>query len=534
MNRTNFFHAKIISKMRHFLFLFLSLLALNLSAQIPDVVPAEYQWQYIQAVRDYEKALETYDVSLSPLERIAIAPTQIFNTGSWAGDYLKTNALYNEIAKIQGKVVIYIFDTAGDFTEHPALRNKARKGAIFTGESSGIDGNGHGLHCGGIAAGQHPDPAIHMGIARALPNVVLVPVKVLNNGGSGQYSWIANGLNWATADYIANYKPLGFKAVGSLSLGGGSTNLEVEQAFKRGMDADFIYVAAAGNTGAEPVQYPGSSNYTLAISALQLNGSNVSIAGYSSRGEIDFTSPGSNIYSSYRNGTYANLSGTSMACPAVAGAVAVLRAKHPTASAAAIVGHFKSHSTDIGETGKDRLYGFGAPVMDKVLNTPLGEEPQQPDPPLPPNPPNPPVPPTDPDREREERTLTMPSAEFEVMWKPMSGVFRRSKMTLVFDFKTKQYDDAAFKIAADALARYNGSRAYVLRDEHGANDMAIWYAIFFDMLFEKQEKVGLVLKEVRIEDNGQKFLHVPKKTTARQARRSTRGKVKPNVIFVQK
>ena len=105
-----------------------------------------------------------------------------------------------------------------------------------------------------------------------------------------------------------------------MSFGSSSDNQTFHDAISAAGTALLIQVAAAGNTGGA-VGYPAAYPETIAVSATDRSDN---LATWSSRGaEIDIAAPGVEIYSTYKDGGYKILSGTSMACPHVAGTVAL-------------------------------------------------------------------------------------------------------------------------------------------------------------------------------------------------------------------
>jgi subtilisin family serine protease len=211
-------------------------------------------------------------------------------------------------------VRVAILDTGVD-PDHPDLGGAIQETRDFTGE--GIeDLNGHGTHCAGIIAARRNE----IGFIGAAPMATLLIGKVLRNGGSGTLQAVADGVRWATtqrADII------------SMSLGGMSDSPALFQAIHDALARGVIVVCAAGNAGAlftNSIGYPGRYGSVITVAAHDQHGQP---SGFSSRGaEIDFMAPGHEIWSTYRQGGYAKLSGTSMAAPFVAGIAALVLAKH--------------------------------------------------------------------------------------------------------------------------------------------------------------------------------------------------------------
>ncbi|MEH2196379.1 MAG: S8 family peptidase [Nostoc sp.] len=177
-----------------------------------------------------------------------------------------------------------------------------------------LDNNGHGTHVSGTIAGENNN----YGVTGIAYNAKIMPVKVLDDSGSGSYSSIAKGIRYA-ADNGAN--------VINLSLGGGSNNNTLESAINYASSKGVIVVMAAGNDGDSSPDYPAryASKSGIAVGAVDKNNKMADFSNRSGTDEIAYvTAPGVKVYSSVPNNEYATYSGTSMAAPHVAGVVALM------------------------------------------------------------------------------------------------------------------------------------------------------------------------------------------------------------------
>lgn len=242
-------------------------------------------------------------------------------------------------------VKVAVLDT-GIVSNHPDL--VVVGGVNFVGVRDGSttasdwnDNHGHGTHCAGIIAGRNNT----VGVVGVAPDAALYAVKVLSDSGSGYTSDIIQGLDWCVANGVK---------VASMSLGGsGTTSLKAacDRVYANGV----LVVAAAGNS-AGAVMYPAAYTSVLAVSATT---SQNQLASFSNRGaQIELAAPGVSIYSTYKNGGYAYMSGTSMACPHVAGAAALAWASG-LGSPAAVRQRLTGTAEDLGTTGFDNNFGYG-------------------------------------------------------------------------------------------------------------------------------------------------------------------------------
>ncbi len=236
---------------------------------------------------------------------------------NWAERILGIPSIW---VKTRGRgVKVAILDTGIDL-DHPDLAQAIAAKKDFSGD--GVeDRDGHGTHCAGIVAARLNG----VGFVGVAPQAELLIGKVLGNDGTGSYEWIARGIDWAVsrgADVI------------SMSLGGPGSNHRLFSALHNALAKGVHLICAAGNEGSlyqNSIGYPGRYGSVITVASHDEDGNP---SGFSSRGgELDFMAPGSRIWSTYRDGGYAELSGTSMATPFVAGLAALIISKHRSSRA---------------------------------------------------------------------------------------------------------------------------------------------------------------------------------------------------------
>jgi subtilisin len=237
-----------------------------------------------------------------------------------------------EVAHANGStgdgIDVAIVDTGID-SDHPDLQANLGEGVaitecgdggftcFFSGNSNDCnepwdDDNDHGTHCAGTANAVNNSE----GVVGVSTEATLHAVKVLDCAGSGAFSDIAAGI-----EAVANK---GWD-VASMSLGASSGSQAVKDACQFAADNGVFLVAAAGNSGecTDCVGFPAAYDTVMAVSSTN---SNDGLSSFSSTGpEVEIAAPGSNINSTVPGG-YAEFSGTSMACPHVAGAAGQLLA----------------------------------------------------------------------------------------------------------------------------------------------------------------------------------------------------------------
>ncbi|HJR26434.1 MAG TPA: S8 family serine peptidase, partial [Acidimicrobiales bacterium] len=245
-----------------------------------------------------------------------------------------------------GRVVrVAIVDTGIDL-DHPDLvaNLDADLGVDCTGTGSYDDDHYHGTHVGGTVAAA----ADGSGVLGVGPGARLVPVKVLDDGGSGTFAEVACGLDHVRA-LATDADPDNDVQVVNMSLGtygspGSSCTAGVlRQAVCDLVAAGVTVVAAAGNSSADAKGFVPAS-YPELITVSALDDRTDSMASFTNHGStVELTAPGVNVTSSAKGGGERVASGTSMAAPAVAGAAAVVIASGVAASPAEVVATLRTH-----------------------------------------------------------------------------------------------------------------------------------------------------------------------------------------------
>lgn len=219
------------------------------------------------------------------------------------------------------------------------------------GRRSWVDDNGHGTHVAGTIAASWN----RHGVVGVAPYARLYSVKVLDRNGRGSLSSVLNGLMWCyrSGMHIVN-----------LSLGSAERshstriyNRAYEHVGQKLRSRGILAVAAAGNDYHRPVGNPARCPSFMAVSAIDAKRR---LARFSNIGpQVEVCAPGVNIISTYPTSTYRTLSGTSMACPHVAGAAALVKARRSYWHGDKIRVHLWRTALDLGNRGRDWAYGYG-------------------------------------------------------------------------------------------------------------------------------------------------------------------------------
>jgi len=227
------------------------------------------------------------------------------------------------------------------------------------------DKQGHGTHCAGTASGAS------YGVA---PRSTVHSVKVLSDQGSGSWSWSYDSLDWLATK---GERP----AVASMSLGGQGTQNAMKAAVDTAVNAGVTVVVAGGNSNSDACRFsPAFVPSAVTVGSTDSRDRRSSFSNYGSCTNI--WAPGSSIVSaSHTSDTGSkSLSGTSMACPHVSGAAALILEKNPEYKSAQILENMLKNAatnyiTDLKVGDANKLLNVdaaGAPPPGNVPPPPAG------------------------------------------------------------------------------------------------------------------------------------------------------------------
>jgi thermitase len=279
----------------------------------------------------------------------------------WIMDVLEMDRYYRLLSRQQPKqqAKIAILDTGVDGKHEDIVDN------YFTVEKKyDNDPMGHGTHCAGIAAGV-TNNGIGIGSlagAGEKPFVEITSIKVLGAGGMGTQKTIIAGIIEAVDE--------GMDVI-SLSLGGPSNQSRqraYSQAVKYAHDHGAIVVAAAGNSNRDAANYsPANADGMITVAALDDKLLRAPFSNRVDRVKQGIAAPGVGIFSTTPNNTYKSFSGTSMACPFVAGLLGVMRSLEPELTAQQAYAILHSTGEDGPETRVTGRIVQPADALDAVL-----------------------------------------------------------------------------------------------------------------------------------------------------------------------
>jgi subtilisin family serine protease len=274
----------------------------------------------------------------------------------WNLDMVESDAAH---AATRGSGAIVAVVDSGVNANHPDLGGRLLGGHDFVDDDgTPQDGDGHGTHVTGILAANDGNG---VGVSSVAPGARVLPVRVLNDAGEGDTGDVAAGIDFAVAN--------GAEVI-NLSLGeevplvGASS--EFSAAIDRALDKGVVVVAASGNNGLPACEQPSAEGRLLCVGAVDKRGMRSFFSSFGrglglvapgGSGASAVTNTGEDVLSTWRDGGYEELAGTSQAAPHVAGVAALLVSKGLRGQA--VTNRILATAKDAGPSGPDPQYGAG-------------------------------------------------------------------------------------------------------------------------------------------------------------------------------
>lgn len=328
--------------------------------RLPPGLDVERAVRVVSANPNIRYAEPNYIVSA---DQLPSSPNDEYRSDLWAMHNLgqsggTSNADINapeawQISTGSQNVVIGVIDTGIDYT-HPDLQNniwsnpgetgldgaghdRATNGIdddnngyvddvrgwdFVNGDNDPKDDNGHGTHVSGTIGAEGNNS---VGVVGVNWHVRLMPLKFLNSSGQGTTTDAINAILYASK--FKDSSGANIVRITSNSWGGGKRSSALQDAIT---NSGALFVAAAGNSGSNQVDYPAgySSANIISVAATDHNDNLATFSNYSSNW-VDLGAPGVNIISTYPGNQYKSLNGTSMACPHVSGVAGLIMAASP-------------------------------------------------------------------------------------------------------------------------------------------------------------------------------------------------------------
>ncbi len=326
-----------------------------------------------KAIKKYEKADAAY-VDYAKKVYAKDTGEADYEYMSWGPESIQSNEFVQKLLDKYGsvenmpEVTVGVIDSGVDYN-HKFLKDRMGKCEFdaVDEDDDPLDENHHGTHVAGIIADA------------TLGNVKINAYRCLDADGGGSEEQSAAAILQAVEDGVD---------VINMSLGGvGFSPLE-KAALDKAIENDIVVVVAAGNENTDAnMMWPSCYPEAITVAALTQGtdeGDLPSKASYSNFGSVvDVSAPGTDIYSTVLNNKYETMSGTSMATPCVAAAVALLRTYYPEADYQEITNTLEHYALDLGEKGYDEYYGYGEVQLgnadaglynDKTLTPVLSED----------------------------------------------------------------------------------------------------------------------------------------------------------------
>lgn|GEM_PF-2034689 len=286
--------------------------------------------------KNIEFVEEDFEVSTYPLDYAS------YFRGNYPWGVTEINAHKKHEEGIHGTgVKIGILDTGINNVANINLKG----GISFVGNNSDdySDNNGHGTQIASVI-GAWTDK--YKGVS---PGSEIYAIKSLNDNGTGTYSDVISGIEWAIENKLD---------VLNMSFGGKRHSKALQKAIRQAYNNGILLVAAAGNDSAseskDSIDYPGAYHEVLAVGAIDYN---YNRAWFSNTGrKLELVAPGVNIPTFDQNGTMVTTNGTSIAAAHVSGLAALILSENKGFNNKQIRKYLNDNATNLGDRQE---YGNG-------------------------------------------------------------------------------------------------------------------------------------------------------------------------------
>jgi len=290
----------------------------------------------------------------------------LFMRYQWNLPMINADKAWN-ISQGNESIIVAVVDT-GVYLGHEDFQGKLVKGYnVLTDTNDAMDDNGHGSHVAGIISASTNNT---IGIAGLSWNNKIMPIKAIGADGTGSSFDIAKGIRWAADNgarvinmSVGNYHPSGI----------------LHESIRYASNKGVVLVAASGNDNTDQPSFPAAYPEVISVAAVDQNAMRADFSNYGHY--IDVAAPGVDIPSTYIYDEYAALSGTSMACPHVAGLAGLILSVNPNLTNVEVRKIMEESAKDLGNPGKDIEYGYGMIDVHQALKIASNQSPEEPEPP---------------------------------------------------------------------------------------------------------------------------------------------------------
>lgn len=470
----------------------------------PREIPKQIRADYRDTLRDAKKSLkelkeEGWDILPSPVEiPVEITETRSLATMSNWGERLIIPATIR--TRLSTECIYSVYGKISDTGRPTHIDLQGTKGDArnYTTSTTADDLQGHSTHVGGIAC------AKDFGVLWTLQQsgvYVQAYRKVLGDQGQGSFAWVENLYRTeAPEDKALNARGIAVVYNGSFGTTDPTIIPGTEAALAEASKNDAYFVFASGNNNG-PVGYPGSSAYAITAAALDQSLVKASYSNYGPK--VNNAMPGSLIQSTWKNNTYATLSGTSMASPFLYSCVVIAKSKWgPKLKGTEQMKKYLAWvAQDLGQAGKDDLYGWGLIYIQRILDSDPAKMPGS-TPPPDTGDPTPPTDPVIPDKKMNAVSLYFPKYHTQ-NWKTQ-GSENQFKLTCRFTLQVSstKYAEDSWDVLDKVITSYFPRQYMVTPNDNDFHDVGIWSAHFLKMYLDKEpeiQKLGLKIIVTRVE-----------------------------------